>query len=86
MTVPILEQGPDKRWTPRRFPVFCPKVFSSIRGFDAVLGSRTIPIRLVRTASAKANREPGDLEQWPQDRRRLVDDLWALALLHLAEA
>ncbi len=85
VTVPILEQGPDKKWVPRRFPVFCPKAFSSIRGFDAVLGSRTIAIPLVRTASAKANREAGDLEQWPCDRRQLVDDLWAVALLHLRE-
>lgn len=50
-----------------------------------MLGSRTIRIPLVRTASAKANREAGDLAQWPSDRRALVDDLWALALLHLAE-
>src|SRR5262245_56919269 len=83
VSVTIMVPGPERAWVPRRFGVFCPKAFSSIRGFDAVLGSRTIPIPLVRTASTKANREAGDLERWPHNRRALVDALWSLGLRHL---
>ena len=86
VSVVIMEPSATGKWAPRHFPVFCPKAFSSIRGFDPVLGSRAIVIPLVRTASAKAAREPDDLEGWPHARRQLVDDLWALGLLHLAEA
>src|SRR5262249_52115458 len=48
--------------------------------------SRTITVPLVRSGDphrAKAN--PLDHKLWPHDRRRLVDDLWALGLANLPE-
>jgi hypothetical protein len=53
---------------------------------DDVLGSRSIVVPLVRFGDprrAKAN--PMDPADWPKDRRRLIDDLWALGLAHLPE-
>ncbi len=86
VTITIMELDDDKRWRPRKYPVYCPKAFSSIRGFDSVLTSRTITIPLVRTASEKANRDEQEYEAWPHERRHLIDDLWAVGMFHLAEA
>jgi hypothetical protein len=75
-----------ERWVTRHLNTFCPRLFSAIRLPDEVLGSRSIIVPLVRSGDpqrAKANCL--DPEDWPCDRRRLVDDLWALGLTHLAE-
>lgn len=71
-------------WRTRLVNAYCPRLFSAIRLPDAVLASRSIIIPLVRSAdSARATRSPGDHASWPHDRRRLIDDLWALALTYL---
>lgn len=76
----------DNRWKTRRINAYCPRLFSAINLPDDVLASRTIVIPLVRSADgAKANNDPADHDSWPVDRRRLVDDLWAVGLSQLAE-
>jgi hypothetical protein len=75
-----------ERWVTRHVNTFCPRLFSAIRLPDEVLGSRSIIVPLVRSGDphrAKANCL--DPEDWPCDRRRLVDDLYALALAHLPQ-
>jgi hypothetical protein len=84
-TVTVKEPEGD-RWVTRHVHTFCPRLFSAIRLPDEVLGSRTIIIPLVRSGDprrAKAN--VFDPEDWPCDRARLVDDLWALGLAHLRD-
>jgi hypothetical protein len=77
---PVGENG----WTIRYVHAFCPRLFSAINLPDETLASRTIVVPLVRSADeAKANRDPADHEAWPVDRRRLIDDLWALGLANL---
>lgn len=75
-----------EKWETRHVNTFCPRQFSAIRLPDDVLGSRSIITPLVRSGDprrAKAN--PMDPVDWPTERRRLVDDLWAVGLAHLAE-
>jgi hypothetical protein len=82
-TVAVKEPEGD-RWVTRYVNTFCPRLFSAIRLPDPVLGSRTIVVPLVRSGDegrTKAN--VMDPAHWPCDRRRLVDDLWALGLAHL---
>ncbi len=84
--VPLKELGPDKRWFNRYVNAFCPRLFSAIRLPDPVLSSRTIVIPLICTADPRrANADPLDFNDWPCNRRQLIDDLWALALAHLPE-
>lgn len=85
-TIPLKELGPDNRWRTRYVNTFCPRLFSATRLPDPILASRTIVIPLIRTPDRRrANADPEDLTLWPHDRRRLIDDLWALALCHLSE-
>jgi hypothetical protein len=78
VTVKELE---GERWVTRFIHTFCPRAFSAIRLPDDVLASRTITIPLVRSSDAgRARSEPLDHAKWPCDRRRLVDDLWAVGL------
>jgi hypothetical protein len=73
-----------ERWVTRFIHTFCPRAFSAIRLPDDVLASRTITIPLVRSSDAgRARSEPLDHAKWPCDRRRLVDDLWAVGLTSL---
>jgi hypothetical protein len=84
-TVPLKEPGPDRTWRTRHVNTFCPRLFSAIRLPDGVLASRTIVTPLIRTIDRhRANADPLDYKLWPHDRRRLIDDLWALALAHLS--
>jgi hypothetical protein len=81
-----VKETEGERWITRHVNTFCPRLFSAIRLPDEVLGSRSIITPLVRSGDpgrAKANCL--DPEDWPCDRRRLVDDLWALGLAHLPE-
>jgi hypothetical protein len=72
-------------WRSRRVHAFCPRLFSAINLPDEVLASRTIVVPLVRSADkVKANRDPADHDAWPESRRQLIDDLWALGLANLA--
>ena len=85
-TVTLKELTPDRTWRTRYVNTFCPRCFSATQLPDKVLGSRTIIIPLVRTPeSSKADSDPLDHSLWPHDRRRLIDNLWALALSHLTE-
>jgi hypothetical protein len=84
-TIAVKESLGDA-WQTRHVNTFCPRLFSAIRLPDEVLGSRSIVVPLVRSGDprrAKAN--PMDEADWPTDRRRLVDDLWAVGLAHLPE-
>jgi len=84
--VKMTELGPDKTWRTRHVNAFCPRLFSAIHLPDDVLASRSIVIPLIRTPDRRrANADPLDYEAWPHDRRRLLDDLWALALAHLSQ-
>ena len=87
-TIPVKEPGPGgKGWVVRWVAAYCPRGFTSIELPDPILGSRSIPIPLVRTADRKrANRDPADWSRWPCDWRELQDDLWATALTLLPSA
>lgn len=83
--VALKEAGPNGVWKTRFVNAYCPRLFTAIRLPDAVLASRTIVIPLIRTADPrKANAEVLDHSLWPCDHRRLLDDLWAVALANLA--
>jgi hypothetical protein len=87
-TIAVKEPQGDRCWVTRQVNTFCPRLFSAIRLPDAVLGSRTILLPVVRSGDAvRTKRAPTDPTCWPQgcDRRRLIDDLWALALAHLPD-
>jgi hypothetical protein len=85
-TVSMKEPGPDRTWRTRHVNTFCPRLFSAIRLPDATLASRTIIVPLIRTIDrAKANADPLDYKIWPHERRKIIDDCWALALAHLPE-
>jgi hypothetical protein len=82
--VTIKEPVGKRGWVTRYINAFCPRLFSAIRLPDPVLASRTIIIPLVRSADRqKANSDPCDWAAWPHDRRRLIDDLWAVGLMAL---
>lgn len=84
-TVPVKEPSSDRTWRTRYVNTFCARAFSAIRLPDQVLASRTIIVPLIRTPDRhRANADPLEYSLWPHDRRRLVDDLWALALSNLA--
>jgi hypothetical protein len=84
-TIAVKEQVGDT-WETRHVNTFCPRLFSAIRLPDEVLGSRSIVVPLVRSGDARrAKANPMDLADWPTDRRRLIDDLWAMGLTHLPE-
>ena len=84
--VPLKELTAGKTWRTRYVSTFCPRLFSAIQLPDPVLASRSIVVPLVPTADrSKANVAPVDHTAWPCDRNWLIDDLWALALAHVAE-
>ena len=88
-TIALKEPHPDKKgkWVTRRVNAYCPRSFTSIRLPDKVLGSRSVPIPLAKTANArKGNSDPQKVEPWPCNRQDLLDDLWAMALSLMMEA
>jgi hypothetical protein len=83
VTVKVME---GDNWVMHHVNTFCPRLFSAIRLPDEVLGSRSIVVPLVR--SGDPDRTKADCmnpEDWPCDRGRLTDDLWALGLANLPE-
>jgi hypothetical protein len=83
-TVTVKEPDAVRGWVTRHINTFCPRLFSAIKLPDEVLASRTITVPLVRSRDERrANADPLDYEAWPHDRRRLIDDLWALGLTNL---
>jgi hypothetical protein len=84
--VTVKEMSSEGRWQVRYVNTYCPRLFSATRLPDPILASRTIVVPLVRTPDrGRANAEPLDESAWPHERGALLDDLWALALAHLAE-
>jgi hypothetical protein len=84
--VPLKQPAPDGTWTTRYVHAFCPRLFSAIQLPNDTLGSRSIILPLVASDDPdRAKGSPQDLATWPAgcERRRLVDDLWSLALTHL---
>jgi hypothetical protein len=82
--IAVKESIGQNKWKTRRVNTFCPRLFSAIQLPDEVLASRTIVIPLIRSSNPhKANANPSDYGLWPHDRRKLVDDLWALSLSQL---
>src|SRR5262249_55938193 len=82
--VPVKEQIAPTVWVTRYVDAFCPRCFSAIRLPDQVLGSRSTILPLVKSGDpSRAKDNPQDHATWPCDRRRLVDDLWALGLANL---
>jgi len=85
-TVPVKEAIPGGGWRTRYVNTFCARAFSAIRLPDSVLASRAIIVPLIRTPDRyRANADPLEYSLWPHDRRTLIDNLWALALLNLAK-
>jgi hypothetical protein len=83
-TIAVKELQGDK-WVTRYVDAFAFRLFSGIRLPDQVLGSRTIIVPLVRSGDKDTtDRDPADPDAWPCDRRRLLDDLWALGLANLS--
>jgi hypothetical protein len=75
----------DGKWVTRRFNCFCPRLFAATRLPDGALATRSIIVPLIRSVDpAKPNRLVTAVEDWPHDRRRLIDDLWALTVTHLS--
>jgi hypothetical protein len=85
-TVSVKEPAGERGWVIRYIDTFCPRLFSAIRLPDEVLSSRSIIVPLIRSGDAqrsKANVLDG--QTWPCNRRRLLDDLWALGLAYLPD-
>jgi Domain of unknown function (DUF3854) len=84
-TVAIKVQGTDKTWITEYVDTYSPRAFSAIRLPDSTLASRTIIVPLIRTPDRyRANADPSDDALWPHEQKKLVDDLWALALANLS--
>lgn len=78
--------GDGKKWVTRRYNCFCARLFAAIRLPDGALASRSIIVPLIRSVDTqKPNRMVTAVEDWPHNRRELIDDLWALALTHLSK-
>lgn len=85
-TVPVKELGPDNKWRTRYVNTFCPRLFSATQLPDPILESRTIVVPLIRTPDRyRANADPMDYAAWRHNRRKLIDDLWALSVAHIHE-
>jgi hypothetical protein len=84
-SIAVKELSSDgKTWQTRYVDCFCPRLFSAIKLPDPTLGSRSIVVPLIRSSDARrAKANPENKADWPTDRRRLIDDLWATGLEHL---
>jgi Domain of unknown function (DUF3854) len=80
-TIAMKEADAHGTWHIRRINTFCPRLFTATSLPDAILGSRSIVIPLIKTLDReRANCDPLDDSVWPHNRDELKDDLWALAL------
>ena len=83
-TIPVKVQDEENHWKIRYVNTYCARAFTAIRIPDSTMASRCIILPMLRTPDkSKANIDPSEMENWPHDRRRLIDDLWSLALLKL---
>lgn len=88
MTVSLKVPKGNRGWETKHIHAYCPRLFSAVKLPNDVLGSRTIVVPLIASDDPrKANSDPLDSDCWPQgvNRRRLIDDLWALGLSHLSK-
>jgi hypothetical protein len=84
--VALKEQVGEGLWRTRHVHTFCPRAFSAIRLPHPVLGTRTVVVPMQKSGDpAKTKRSVQDHANWPTDRRRLQDDLWALGLTYLPQ-
>jgi hypothetical protein len=87
VSIPVKEQGPDRRWHTRWLNAYCPRGFTSLRLPFRALQSRSIVIPLVASPDhSRANRDPQNEKDWPVDQQQLLADLWALGLSLQREA
>jgi hypothetical protein len=85
-TVTLKKQGKDNKWENQYVNMFCPRVFSAIEKPDPTLSSRSIIIPMVRTRDkSKGSADIWEFDHWPHEQKRLVDDLWLVALASLAD-
>lgn len=85
--IPLKEPTAHGHWETRWVNAYCPRGFTAIRTPHDALQTRVLIIPLRRTADAKrGNADPADDATWPESPRGLQDDLWATALMLLAEA
>jgi hypothetical protein len=83
-TITVKELKGDT-WVTRHVNTFSFRLFSAIRLPDQVLGSRSVVVPLVKSGDEKRTKvNVMDEACWPCDRRRLVDDLWAVGLANLS--
>ncbi len=84
-TVPLKERVVDG-WKTRYVNTFSFRLFSATQLPDPILASRTIVVPLIRSIDrGRTNVSSEDPAVWPHDRQKLIDDLWLLALAHMAE-
>ena len=84
-TIPVKVQNGEKHWEIRYVNTYCARAFTAIRIPDPTMASRCIILPMLRTPDRlKANIDPMEMDSWPCDRRRLIDDLWPLGLLKLS--
>lgn len=81
-TISLKEKtGRTGNWETRRVRCFGPRMFSATTQPIAALASRSIFITLTPSPDpAKNARDPMSADDWPFDRRQLVDDLWLVGL------
>jgi hypothetical protein len=86
-SVPVKEKTADGRgWHTRYVQTFSFRGFTATRTPDAILGSRTITIPLIRTPDrSKANADPLNFRIWPCNQQILIGELWMLALANLTK-
>ena len=83
-TIPVKVQDEENHWRIRYVNTYCARAFTAIRIPDPTMASRCIILPMLRTPDkSKANIDPSEMENWPYDRRRLIDDLWSLGLSKL---
>jgi hypothetical protein len=86
VTVPLKQEKPGGGWMLRQVNCYCSRIFSTIKKPDPTLSSRALIIPVVRTAQrSKGNADPLDDAQWPCNRQKLIDDLWAMSLFYLPD-
>jgi len=84
--VTLKKQAKENKWENQYVNMFCPRVFSAIERPDSVLASRSIIIPMIRTLDKqKGNADIWESGHWPHDQRRLLDDLWSVALANFSE-
>lgn len=85
VTVPLVEEDQHGRKHIRHFRAYCSKSFTNISGVDDVLGSRVYRVGMVRATDKSRTRRDPDATLPPVPYQKIVDNLYTLAMLHMAE-